>query len=98
MIAMVIRSLKLPTTLPQSTVCTAILHTLSLIGTSVQVTVAFVVLVGHLPQSDDTILYRIEEQSGKTGLQMNVSSLEPRLATLTCKLLGGGKGPASANT
>ena len=46
-----------------NTVCTTILHTLSLVGTSVQVTVDFLVLVGHLPKSDANILYRIEEQS-----------------------------------
>ena len=69
-----------------------------MVGISVQVTVAFVVLVGHLPQSDANTLYRVEEQSGKTGLQVNVSSLEPKLATLMCKLFGGGKGPASVNT
>ena len=63
-----------------------------------QVAVVCVVLVGQLPQFDAIILYRIEEQSGKTGLQVNVSSLELKLAKLMCKLFGGGKGPAAANT
>ena len=74
------------------------MHTLSLIGTSVQVAVVCVVLVGQLPQSDASILYRIEEQSGKAGIQVIVSSLEPKLATLMCRLFGGGKGPAAVNT
>ena len=97
MVATATLSLVLPTSLPHSTVCISIIHTLSLIGTSVQVAVVCVVLVGQLPQSDASILYRIKEQSRKTGLQVNVSSLKPKLATLMCKLFGGGKGPAAVN-
>ena len=49
-------SLQLPVRFPQITVCTANLHTLPLVGTSVQVTVMLVVVVGQLPQLDDRML------------------------------------------
>ena len=49
-------SLRLPTMLPQTTVCTANVHIVPLVGTSVQVTVVLVVVVGQLPQFDDRML------------------------------------------
>ena len=49
-------SLKSPTMLPQTTVCTANVHVVPLVGTSVQVTVVSVVVVGQLPQFDDRML------------------------------------------
>ena len=41
---------------PQTTVCTTKVHTLPLVGTSVQVTVVLVVVVGQLPQFDVRML------------------------------------------
>ena len=49
-------TLKSPTILPQITVCTANEHVVPLVGTSVQVTVVLVVVVGQLPQFDDRML------------------------------------------
>ena len=49
-------SLRLPTISPQITVCTANIHVVPLVGTSVQVTVVLVVVVGQLPQFDDRML------------------------------------------
>ena len=51
-------SLKSLVMLPQITVCTANVHIVPfiLVGTSVQVTVVLVVVVGQLPQFDDRIL------------------------------------------
>ena len=51
-------------------------HMLSLVGTSVQVMLVWLVIVGQLPQFNDEMLYWIAGQSGATGLQLNVSSLE----------------------
>lgn len=55
---MLIGSLELPTTVPQSIVCTANVHTEPLVGlkASVQVTVALVVLVGQWPQFEANML------------------------------------------
>ena len=53
---MLIGLLKLPEIFPQTTVCTAKVHTLSLVGTSVQVTVVWLVVVGQLPQFDARML------------------------------------------
>ena len=41
---------------PQITVCKANVHALSLVGTSVQVTVMWLVVVGQLPQLDARML------------------------------------------
>ena len=46
------RTLELPAMFPQTTVCTVNVHTLPSVGTSVQVTVVFLVEVGQLPQFD----------------------------------------------
>jgi hypothetical protein len=46
-------SLLLPMRLPQATVCMANMHTLLSAGTSVQVTLVWLVVVGQLPQFDD---------------------------------------------
>ena len=46
----------LPVTFSQATVCTANKQVLPLIGTSVQVTVVWLVVVGQLPQFDARIL------------------------------------------
>jgi hypothetical protein len=51
-----IGSLILPTRLPQSTVCMANVHTLFSVGTSVQVTLVWLVIVGQLPQFDPLIM------------------------------------------
>ena len=45
-----------PTKSPQATVSEAKVHMLPLVGTSVQVTVVLVVVVGQLPQFDDRML------------------------------------------
>ena len=88
---MLIGLLKLPVILPQTTVCTAKLHSLSVAGTSVQVTLVWLVVVGQQPQFDARILYWTAGQSGATGLQENVSSLSDNSTLLTC-ILGGGIG------
>ena len=49
-------SLKLPVIFPQTTVCMAKLHSLLLAGTSVQVTLVWLVVVGQLPQFDARML------------------------------------------
>ena len=49
-------SLTLPIILSQSTVCTAKLHIVSSLGTSVQVTLVWLVVVGQLPQFDARML------------------------------------------
>ena len=49
-------SLSLPVIFPQTTVCTANVHTLPLVGTSVQVVVVWLVVVGQLPQFDARML------------------------------------------
>ena len=49
-------SLILPIRLPQSTVCTAKLHIISSLGTLVQVTLVWLVVVGQLPQFDARML------------------------------------------
>ena len=49
-------SLLLPTRLPQNTVCIANMHTLFSIGTSVEVTLVWLMVVGQLPQFDAWIL------------------------------------------
>ena len=50
-----IGSLMLPAIFPQATVCVANMHALS-IGTSVQVTLVWLVVVGQLPQFDARML------------------------------------------
>ena len=49
-------SLIFPTISSQTTVCTANVHIVPLVGTFVQVTVVLVVVVGQLPQFDDRML------------------------------------------
>ena len=51
-----IGSLKFPAMFTQTTVCTANVHVLPLVGTSVQVTVVWLVVVGQLPQFDARML------------------------------------------
>ena len=52
-----IGSLTFPTMLPHTMVCTVNVHTLLLLaGTSVQVTVVWLVVVGQLPQFDARML------------------------------------------
>ena len=46
----------LPVIFPQTTVCTANVHTVVFIGMSVQVTVVRLVVVGQLPQFDARML------------------------------------------
>ena len=53
---MLTESLLSLTTFSHTTVCTANVHMLPSVGTSVQVTVVLVVVVGHLPQFDDKML------------------------------------------
>ena len=53
---MLIGLLKLPVIFPQTTVCMAKLHFLLLVGTSVQVTLVWLVVVGQLPQLDARML------------------------------------------
>ena len=48
--------LSLPVIFPQTSVCMANVHTLPLVGTSVQVTVVWLVVVGQLPQFDARML------------------------------------------
>ena len=49
-------SLLLPIRVPQATVCIANVHTLFSVGTSVQVTLVWLVVVGQLPQFDARML------------------------------------------
>ena len=49
-------SLLSPIRLPQSTACIANVHTLFSVGTSVQVTLVWLVVVGQLPQFDARML------------------------------------------
>ena len=51
-----IGSLPLPVIFPHTTVCMANVHKLPLVGTSVQVTVMWLVVVGQLPQFDARML------------------------------------------
>ena len=51
-----IGSLSLPVISPQMAVCTAKVHTLPLVDTSVQVTLVWLVVVGQLPQFDARML------------------------------------------
>ena len=53
---MLIGLLKLPVIFPQTTVCTAKLHSLPAASTSVQVTLVWLVVVGQLPQFDARML------------------------------------------
>jgi hypothetical protein len=53
---MLIGLLKLPVIFPQTTVCMAKLHSLLSGGTSVQVTLVWLVEVGQLPQFDARML------------------------------------------
>ena len=53
---MLIELLKLPVIFPQITVCKAKLHSLLSVGTSVQVTLVWLVVVGQLPQFDARML------------------------------------------
>ena len=46
----------LPVIFPQTTVCTANMHTLPLVGISVQVAMVWLVVVGQLPQFDARML------------------------------------------
>ena len=78
-----------PLMFPQTTVCTASIHTLPSVGTSVQVIVLWLVLVGQLPQFDARMLYWIAGQSGATGFQTKVSCREPRLARTIDNPSGG---------
>ena len=54
--AILIGLLLLPVIVSQSTVCTAKLHSLPLVGTSVQVTLVWLVVLGQLPQFDARML------------------------------------------
>ena len=53
---MVITSLTLPVIFPQTTVCTANVHSVPLNDMSVQVTLVWLVVVGQLPQFDARML------------------------------------------
>ena len=53
---MVITSLTLPVILPQTTVCTANMHSVPLNDVSVQVTVVWLVVMGQLPQFNARML------------------------------------------
>ena len=66
-----------PVMFPQTTVCTANTHALPSVGTSVQVTVVYFVVVGQLPQFDARMLYWISEQFKNDELQVNTWSSEP---------------------
>ena len=55
-VSVFVGSLKLPTRFSQTTVCTANMHVLPSVGTSVQVTVVWLVVVGQLPQFDARML------------------------------------------
>ena len=55
-VCMVIVLLVLPTRLPHNTACIANVHTLLLVGTLVQVTLVWLVVVGQLPQFDARML------------------------------------------
>ena len=75
---------------PQITVCSVNLHIRTSVGTSVQVTVVWLVVVGQLPQFDARMLYWMARHSGANGFldQLKVSILrklsnseEPKLTT-----------------
>ena len=55
-VCMMIGSLISPIRLPQATVCIANVHTLFSVGTSVQVTLVWLVVLGQLPQFDARML------------------------------------------
>jgi hypothetical protein len=55
-VLMLIGLLKLPVIFPQTTVCMEKLHSLLSVGTSVQVTLVWLVVVGQLPQFDARML------------------------------------------
>ncbi len=78
-----IGSLALSVIFPQTTACTANVHTVPLNDTSVQVILVWLVVVGQLPQFDVArTLYWIVGQSGATGLQLNVNSFKMKLTLL----------------
>ena len=70
----VMLSVHSPLIKPQGTVCTANVHTPPSLGTSVQVTVVLVVVVGQLPQFDDRMV-QWSGQSMGAGLQLIVTCL-----------------------
>ena len=75
----VIGLLNLPMIISQFVARTTNVHTVTLsaaIGTSVQVTKVWLVVVGQLPQLDAKILYWIVGHSGVTELQVKVICLE----------------------
>ena len=90
---MLILLLKLPVIFPQTTVCTVRAQLLPLVGISVQVTLVWLVVVGQLPQFDARMLYWIAGQSGATGLQVKISSLD-EWSLLKLILMRGESGPA----
>ena len=65
------------------------IHVPPLVGTSVQVRVVWLVVVGQLPQFDATMLYWIAGHSGAISVQLKIISLDSRSATLL--IFGAGK-------
>ena len=85
--------LKLPMIFPQTTVSMAKLHFLLSVGTSVQVALVWLVVVGQLPQFNALILYWTVGQSGATGLQLNVICLSDKSRLLIPSVVGVKNGP-----
>ena len=68
-------SLTVPVMFLQTAVLMANTHVLPSVGTSVQVTVVWLAVVGQLPQFDARMLLLIAGQSGPTGLHVNTTDL-----------------------
>ena len=85
-------SLTFPVTFPQTMVLMANIHMLPSVGTSVQVTVVWLVVLGQLPQFDARMLEWIAGQSGATGLQVKVMCLKLRSINIREGLCGGAYG------
>ena len=60
------------------------------VGTSVQVALVWLMIVGQLPQFDARMLYLIYGQCSATGLQVKDNLFNPKSARLMYSLSGGG--------
>ena len=70
------------------TTFTVNIHVPSLVGTSVQVTLVWLVVVGQLPQFDARMSYLMAGHSGAISVHLKVISLDSRSASL---LIFGGR-------
>ena len=79
-----------PMMLPQTTAWTINVHTCPEKWASEHVIVVLDVVVGHLPQLMEVILYDIESHCASTEVQLKLMCLD--WASVSCTSVGGGKG------